>query len=101
MSNPQEAVAKAAVVYTDVWASMGQESESAVRTEAFAAYQINAELLDFAPADVIVMHDLPAHRGEEITSELFEKNQDVIFDQAENRLYTAQAALKYTLGLDQ
>ncbi len=101
VSNPQEAVAKAAVVYTDVWASMGQESESAVRTEAFAAYQINAELLDFAPVDVIVMHDLPAHRGEEITSELFEKNQDVIFDQAENRLYTAQAALKYTLGLDQ
>ena len=88
-------------MYTDVWASMGQESESITRKEAFAAYQVNSELLDFAPSDVVVMHDLPAHRGEEITTEIFEKNQNMIFDQAENRLYTAQAALKYTLGLDQ
>lgn len=101
VSDPREAVSGAAAVYTDVWASMGQESESVTRKEAFAAYQVNSELLDFAPSDVVVMHDLPAHRGEEITAEVFEKNQNMIFDQAENRLYTAQAALKYTLGLDQ
>ena len=95
LSEPSEAVRDAAAVYTDVWASMGQESETALRAEAFSSYQINSELMSLAPSDALVMHDLPAHQGEEITREVFEGPNSIIFDQAENRLFTTQAALKY------
>ena len=84
-------VAKATAVYTDVWASMGQESEREVRREAFGEYQVNRALMDAAPG-AIFMHCLPAHRGEEVTDEVIDGPQSVVFDQAANRLY-AQMAL--------
>ena len=81
------------VLYTDVWTSMGQESETARRRHDFAAYQINAELVRRARPDVMVMHCLPAHRGEEITDEVMDGPQSVIFDQAENRLHTQKGIM--------
>jgi len=98
LCDPHEAVRDAAAVYTDVWASMGQESEAAQRAEAFAGYQLNAELMASAPAGALVMHDLPAHRGEEITDEMLESAQSVVFDQAENRMHAQQAVLATILG---
>ncbi|MGI8553130.1 MAG: ornithine carbamoyltransferase [Dehalococcoidia bacterium] len=95
---PEEACAGADVLYTDVWVSMGQEREAAVRREAFASYQLNQDLLLRAEPRALVMHDLPAHRGEEISEEVFESGQSVIFDQAENRLHAQQALLALTLG---
>lgn len=97
-TRPEEACAGASVVYTDVWTSMGQEREAAIRREAFAGYQVDRDLLRLAAAGAIVMHDLPAHRGEEITDEVFESRQSVIFDQAENRLHAQQALLALVLG---
>ncbi|MEE9277696.1 MAG: ornithine carbamoyltransferase, partial [Dehalococcoidia bacterium] len=93
LTDPAEAVAGADVVYTDVWASMGQEAEAPRRREAFAGYQVTLELLARANPDAILMHDLPAHRGEEITDEAIEDARSVVFDQAENRLYAQQAVL--------
>lgn len=100
LTDPYEAVADVAAVYTDVWASMGQEDEIAVRAEAFASYQVNSELMSAAPPDALVMHDLPAHHGEEITRDVFEGRNSIIFDQAENRLFTTQAALKYMFNVN-
>ena len=96
--DPHEAVAGAAAVYTDVWASMGQEAEAAVRAEAFHGYQLNAELMASAPSDALVMHDLPAHRGEEITDDVIESANSVVFDQAENRMHAQQAVLASILA---
>ena len=98
VESPQEAVSGADVVYTDVWASMGQEREQAERQRAFSGYQVNAELLALASPDAIVMHDLPAHRGEEIADEVIEGPQSAIFDQAENRLHAQKAVLSLILG---
>jgi len=81
------------VLYTDVWASMGQEGEQSIRKEALGDYQINKELLQIARPDAIVLHCLPAHRGEEITEEVIEGPQSVVFDQAENRLHVQKAIM--------
>ena len=85
ISNPVEAAADADVVYTDVWASMGQEGEAAKRREVFKGYQINDAVMASAKPDAMVMHCLPAHREEEITAKVFEQHADEIFDEAENR----------------
>lgn len=98
VESPQEAVRGADVVYTDVWASMGQEEERVERRRTFDGYQVNAELLALAAPDAIVMHDLPAHRGEEIADEVIEGPQSVVFDQAENRLHAQKAVLALILG---
>jgi ornithine carbamoyltransferase len=92
--DPREAARGADVLYTDVWTSMGQEAETAARIAVFRPYQINADLLRLAKPDAIVMHCLPAHRGEEITDEVLEGRQSVIFDQAENRLHVQKAVLE-------
>ena len=92
-NNPKDAIERANVVYTDVWASMGQESEAEKRRELFKPYQINSELLESASNDVIVLHCLPAHRGEEITEEVLENYAHVIFEQAENRLHAQKAIM--------
>jgi ornithine carbamoyltransferase len=96
--DPQEAVEEAHVINTDVWASMGQEREQAKRSKAFQGYQVNADLLGRARADCLVMHCLPAHRGEEITAEVLEGPQSVVFDQAENRLHVQKAIVTLLLG---
>jgi len=96
--DPQEAVEQAHVINTDVWASMGQEKEQAKRRKAFQGYQVNADLLSRARPDCLVMHCLPAHRGEEITNEVLEGPQSVVFDQAENRLHVQKAILILLLG---
>ncbi|HTE84178.1 MAG TPA: ornithine carbamoyltransferase, partial [Dehalococcoidia bacterium] len=98
VTEPEEACREAEVLYTDVWISMGQEREAAVRREAFAGYQLNDALVSVAAPGAIVMHDLPAHRGEEISEEVFESRRSAIFDQAENRLHAQQAFLALTLG---
>ena len=95
--DPYAAVHNADVVYTDVWASMGQEAEGEERARVFPAYQINRELLRGARGDVIVMHCLPAHRGEEITAEIIDGPRSVVFDQAENRLHVQKAILETLL----
>ena len=94
--NVPEAAADADVIFTDVWASMGQESEAAKRRVAFKGYQVNAQLMSAAHKDCMVQHCLPAHRGEEITADVFEAHADEIFDEAENRLH-AQKAVMVTL----
>jgi ornithine carbamoyltransferase len=96
-NDPFFAVKNADVVYTDVWASMGQEAEHAKRVKAFKGYQINGILMKRAHADAIVMHCLPAHRGEEISAEVIDGPRSVIFDQAENRLHTQKAVLESLL----
>ncbi|MBI5194204.1 MAG: ornithine carbamoyltransferase [Nitrospirae bacterium] len=98
MYDPLEAVKNADVVYTDVWTSMGQEEEDEVRKQVFRKYQINRELMQTAEKDAIIMHCLPAHRGEEITEEMMESPQSVIFDQAENRLHAQKALLEMLLS---
>ncbi len=89
----QEAAADADIVYTDVWASMGQEEEKAKREKAFAGYQVNDAAMAAAKPDAMVLHCLPAHRGEEITAEVFEAHADEIFEEAENRLHAQKAVL--------
>jgi ornithine carbamoyltransferase len=96
--DPREAARGADVLYTDVWTSMGQEAETATRVGAFRPYQINADLLRLAQPDAIVMHCLPAHRGEEITDDVMEGPRSVIFDQAENRLHIQKAILEMLVG---
>lgn len=98
-ASPAEAVQNASVIYTDAWTSMGDETEAAERKKAFALYQVNAELLNGAKKDAIIMHCLPAHRGEEITDEVMDGPQSVVFDQAENRVH-AQKAILVKLLLD-
>jgi ornithine carbamoyltransferase len=96
--DPHGAVGDAAAVYTDVWASMGFEHEMAERREAFQGYELNQQLLASAPVDAVVMHDLPAHRGEEISDEVIESDRSIVFDQAENRMHAQQAVLSLLLG---
>ena len=91
--SPAAAAKDADVLFTDVWASMGQEDEAAERRKAFEGYQINAELMKLAKPDAMVQHCLPAHRGEEITADVFEAHADEIFDEAENRLHAQKAVL--------
>ena len=98
VENPIEAVKNADIVVTDTWASMGQEAEHEERKKIFAPYQVNSDLLKHADKNVIVMHCLPAYRGEEITEEVFENNADVIFDEAENRLHTQKAIMALTMA---
>jgi ornithine carbamoyltransferase len=93
-NDPEKAVKGADIVYTDVWASMGQESEHAKRVNAFRGYQVDAKLMKAADPKALVMHCLPAHRGEEIAAEVIEGPQSVVFDQAENRLHTQKAVLE-------
>ncbi len=96
--DPRSAVSGADVVYTDVWTSMGQETEAQQRKEAFSGYQVNSELMSLARQDAIFMHPLPAHRGEEISEDVLDSPQSVVFDQAENRLHAQKALLAYMLG---
>jgi ornithine carbamoyltransferase len=96
--DPFEAVKGAAVVYTDAWTSMGQEAETEERRDAFRAYQLNDALLDAAGPDALAMHCLPAHRGEEITSEVMDGPRSIILDQSENRLHVQKALLVEILG---
>lgn len=98
VTDPHEAVKDADIVVTDTWASMGQEAEHEARKKIFAPYQVNKELLEGADKRVIVMHCLPAYRGEEITEEVLEANADVIFDEAENRLHTQKAIMALTMA---
>jgi len=90
---PEEAVAGAQAVYTDVWASMGQESETEARAKIFAPYQVNARLMSHGAPDAVFLHCLPAHRGSEVTDEVMESPRSVIFDEAENRLHVQKAIL--------
>jgi len=92
-NDPYEAVSSADAVYTDVWTSMGQENETAARAEIFAPFQVNAALMARAPEGALFMHCLPAHRGDEVTSEVLDSPVSVAFDQAENRLHTQKALL--------
>ena len=97
--DPAEAVSGADAIYTDVWASMGQEAEAGDRRQSFAPFQVNGELVSRAKDDVAVMHCLPAHRGEEITDEVIEGRHSVVFDQAENRLHAQKALMVWCLGV--
>lgn len=97
-SDPKDACADADVVYTDVWASMGQEAEAAERAKIFAPYQVNEELLAVAKPDYLFMHCLPAHRGAEVTATIIDGPHSVVFDQAENRLHAQKAILAVLLG---
>jgi ornithine carbamoyltransferase len=96
--DPQEGVAEARVVYTDVWASMGQEAEAEERKKQFMPYQVNEELMDHAAPEAIFLHCLPAHRGEEVTAGVIDGPQSRVFDQAENRLHAQKALLYLLLG---
>lgn len=96
-TDPNEAVRKADVIYTDVWASMGKEDESNERKKYFTPYQVNRELLKLASKDVFVMHCLPAHRDEEISSEVMDSRNSIVFDQAENRLHLQKAILEWLM----
>lgn len=96
--DPAEAVAGADVVYTDTWTSMGQEAEAAKREDVFPPYQVNSALLSNAQPEAIVMHCLPAHRGQEITDEVADGPQSALFDQAENRLHAQKGILSILMG---
>lgn len=97
LRSPEEAMAGADVINTDVWASMGQEDEQEERMKIFAPYQVNSTLMTKAPADAIVLHCLPAHREEEITETVLESDQCVAFDQAENKMHMHKAILEQLL----
>ena len=97
VQDPYEAATDADVIYTDVWVSMGQEGEAEKKKTQLAGYQINGALLSHARKDAIVLHCLPAHRGEEITDEVMEGPQSAVFDQAENRLHTEKALLEFLI----
>lgn len=96
--DPKEAARNADVIITDVWASMGQEEEREKRANAFAGYQVNEELLSVAHPGCMVQHCLPAHRGEEITADVFEAHADEIFEEAENRLHAQKAVMVLLMG---
>ena len=97
-TRPEVAVANADVIYTDTWVSMGQEAEAKERAGEFVGYQVNESLLSFAKADTIVMHCLPAHRGEEITDEMMDGKKSRVFEQAENRMHAQKAILAHLLA---
>ena len=97
-NDPLMAVKEAQVVYTDVWASMGQEEEYSKRKEIFEKYRVDQKLIDLASGELILLHCLPAHRGEEITEEALESKNSYVFDQAENRLHIQHALLAVQLG---
>ena len=94
----EEAVSGAQAIYTDTWASMGQESEAAERAKIFAAFQVNDELMSIAAPDAVFMHCLPAHRGQEVTSAVIDSPRSIIYDQAENRLHVQKAILLMLLS---
>ncbi len=96
--SPEEAVSGTDAVYTDVWASMGQESEKEARARIFAPYQVNARLMAHAKKDALFMHCLPAHRGDEVTDEVIDSPSSVVYDEAENRLHAQKAILIALLG---
>ena len=98
LTDPEAAANGADVVYTDVFASMGQEEEATMRLQAFEGYQVNAQIMDQANDDAIFLHCLPAHRGEEVTAGVIDGSQSVVFDQAENRLHAQKALLVTLLG---
>jgi ornithine carbamoyltransferase len=98
-ASPLEAATGADAIYTDVWASMGQEHEAARRRPAFQPYQVNAELLAHARPEAVFMHCLPVHRGEEVTAEVVDGPRSVVFDQAENRLHVQKALILTLLGV--
>ncbi|HYE35131.1 ornithine carbamoyltransferase [Methylocaldum sp.] len=98
LSDPADAVRGADLVVTDVWASMGQESEQTQRQNAFRGYQVDAALMKLAAADALFMHCLPAHRGEEVSAEVLEGSQSVVWDEAENRLHSQKALLELLLA---
>jgi ornithine carbamoyltransferase len=98
LRSPEEAVAGAQAVYTDVWASMGQENEAAEREKIFAPYQVNEALFAHAAPDAVFMHCLPAHRGSEVTAGVIDSPQSIVFDQAESRLHAQKAILLTLLG---
>jgi ornithine carbamoyltransferase len=97
-ADPREAARDADALYTDVWVSMGEEAERKERLSAFRGYTIDTNLLSIASPDAVVLHCLPAHRGEEITGEVLEGSQSIVWDQAENRLHTEKALLSTLLG---
>lgn len=97
-ADPKEAAKDADVLLTDVWASMGQEDEAEVRRTAFEGYQINDDIMSLAKSDALVMHCLPAHRGEEITAKVFENHSNEIFEEAENRLHAQKAVMVKLMG---
>jgi len=98
-TDPDDAVAGVDAIYTDTWTSMGQEAESAIRRQVFAPYQVDEALMALAKPGALFMHCLPAHRGEEVTAEVFESDASVVFDQAENRLHGQKALLLMLLSL--
>lgn len=97
-TDPREAVADTHAIYTDVWASMGQEDEAVVRREVFAPYQVDAALMAAAADDAVFLHCLPAHRGEEVSAEVMDGPASRVFDQAENRLHAQKALLAHLMG---
>lgn len=97
-TSPEKAVENADIVYTDVWTSMGQEKESAKRIKAFKGFQVSSALMAHAKKDALFMHDLPAHRGEEVESDVIDGPQSIVFDQAENRLHIQRALLTLIVG---
>jgi len=96
-SDPKKAVRSADIVYTDVWASMGQENEREQRQRKFARFQVNADLFKHAPSQARLMHCLPAHRGEEVTSDILDSERSIVFDQAGNRMHAQKALLEWLL----
>jgi ornithine carbamoyltransferase len=98
LTDPRAAVAGADAVYTDAWASMGQENEIEHRNKIFPPYQVNQKLMSKAPPHAVFMHCLPAHRGEEVTDEVMDSESSIIFEQAENRLHVQKAILYLLLG---
>ncbi len=98
ITDPAAAVKNADIVVTDVWASMGQEGEAALRADLFEPYQVNAELMQHARQDAIFMHCLPAHRGEEVTADVIDGPQSVVWEEAGNRLHAQKALLEFLLG---
>jgi ornithine carbamoyltransferase len=98
-SDPEEAVTGADILYTDVWASMGREAEADERSLVFLSYQLNEKLVELANERVVVLHCLPAHRGQEITAEVIDGPHSAVWDQAENRLHTQKALLLFLFGL--
>ncbi|CCH65764.1 Ornithine carbamoyltransferase [Richelia intracellularis HM01] len=100
IQDPKVAIQGANIIYTDVWTSMGQENQAKERNSVFQPYQINTQLLTLADKDAVVLHCLPAHRGEEITDEVIEASQSLVWEQAENRMHVQKALLASILGLE-
>ena len=98
LESPEEASVDAHILYTDVWVSMGEEEEEKTKLEIFQGYQINGELLKVAAKDAHVMHCLPAHRGQEITNDVIEGPQSIVWQQAENKMYGAAGILDYFIS---